>query len=665
MSSRPTSPLPPAAFRHGTGSLMPLDWSLIAVRIMILAIASFPLLCWGYVIVSLGIPRPWLARVLPTWLLHSSGLKMLHRLICLPWASIEAAFSLWYAYQKRRIQRPGPRPLYSRRFLHRVFARALKSGMAVADDDGAESQEVDRHLAVHQQNGDSAVRRRKTSAREVTSRSVDEGEDPEPWFQAHYLDRDDPRAVKFQREQAKWFHLPPTANSATQITRRDGSRWLSWSLFSCDLEELEAEHRELTSSKGSASAVNGIAQGLSTRYHTIDDVDSADDKEDPDLKKVLASPRDWTDIRQGTRLEFVRKARRLIESRQGFAYPLIPGGHPAHEGEIDGEGSMDGSVTTHSMRLTIDPVHVSYRPFLKYCVTQSLSRLTIYSATHSGGFKLCQEGRLSYLVKVPPGWTAAKAADPANKGLYRPTIFLHGLGIGLAQYHHLVHHLASSELAKTHPLMIPLQPHTSQALFSPHFLKPLTHHEMIRCLRKVFRSLQWEGIQILSHSMGTIVHSWLLKSLGSRVERSCFVDPVCVRLWIPDVAGNFVYRKPWDGVSLLMRYFVGTELGTANTLCRYFDWASAILWPEDEIPNIMDRHRTTFFLAGKDAILSCEETRIYLLEHGLKEVEMDEAAREKRRGGLIVDWEAAHGELLMRDGDGIKAVMNWLSELDN
>lgn len=126
-----------------------------------------------------------------------------------------------------------------------------------------------------------------------------------------------------------------------------------------------------------------------------------------------------------------------------------------------------------------------------------------------------------------------------------------------------------------------------------------------------------------------------------------------------------MYAPPPTSVALLMRYFVGLELGTANTLCRYFDWASAIVWPEDEIPHLTDRHRTTIFLAGEDAILSCEATRRYLLEHGMKEVELDgHARRGVKRGGLVVDWKAAHGELLMKDGPGMEVIMGWLAEED-
>ena len=62
-----------------------------------------------------------------------------------------------------------------------------------------------------------------------------------------------------------------------------------------------------------------------------------------------------------------------------------------------------------------------------------------------------------------------------------------------------------------------------------------------------------------------------------------------------------------QGLQLIMRYFVGTELGVANLLQRHFDWSSNSLWYE-EIPGARDPVRTMFFLGGKDAIV-CAEVR--------------------------------------------------------
>lgn len=57
-----------------------------------------------------------------------------------------------------------------------------------------------------------------------------------------------------------------------------------------------------------------------------------------------------------------------------------------------------------------------------------------------------------------------------------------------------------------------------------------------------------------------------------------------------------------------MRYFVGTELGIANTIRRHFDWSSNSLWFE-EIPNARDPKKTFVVLGGKDVILNAEVSR--------------------------------------------------------
>ena len=57
-----------------------------------------------------------------------------------------------------------------------------------------------------------------------------------------------------------------------------------------------------------------------------------------------------------------------------------------------------------------------------------------------------------------------------------------------------------------------------------------------------------------------------------------------------------------QGLDLIIKYFVGTELGVANFLQRHFDWSANCLWYE-QIPNARDPKRTMFFLGGKDSII--------------------------------------------------------------
>ena len=54
---------------------------------------------------------------------------------------------------------------------------------------------------------------------------------------------------------------------------------------------------------------------------------------------------------------------------------------------------------------------------------------------------------------------------------------------------------------------------------------------------------------------------------------------------------------------MIIKFFVGTELGVANFLQRHFDWYANSLWYE-EIPNARDPSKTRFFLGGKDAIVN-------------------------------------------------------------
>lgn len=62
-------------------------------------------------------------------------------------------------------------------------------------------------------------------------------------------------------------------------------------------------------------------------------------------------------------------------------------------------------------------------------------------------------------------------------------------------------------------------------------------------------------------------------------------------------------------MELVMKYFVGAELGVANFLQRNFDWIANALWYE-EIPNARDPTKTMFFLGGNDAIVDAS-VRVY------------------------------------------------------
>ncbi|KAF9534250.1 hypothetical protein CPB83DRAFT_902204 [Crepidotus variabilis] len=401
------------------------------------------------------------------------------------------------------------------------------------------------------------------------------------------LERDDPRAVDFRNSIRTWFCKVPWSS----IKLVEAQKWLYWAMYNAELPPLE----DLPETNRSA------------------------------LNDALA----------------------LFQRRVGC--------------KIE-EGSNPHAMP---MRLTIDNTLILWRPLSFYLLV----------GTINWGLRLLYKSRwnanhgyfngLEYILRVPPNW------DPQTSP--RPVVFLHGLGLGLLQYHHLISHLI--EEFPNRPLLVPLQPQISQDFFHPDFLNPPGRAEMAARIAGLIQHLGWaelvgekecntdseedeslstltdnpqRGVTLLSHSNGSYVHAWMLKGYPEIIGRSCFVDPVTFCSWEGDVCYNFFYRPCMNGIELIMRYFVGTELGVSNLLQRHFCWTSNSLWFE-EIPNATDPSKTMFLLGGNDAIVNSERVKRYLSSHGV-------------RKGLWFDPEGIHGQALVRGGPGMNIVLKWLSE---
>ncbi|KIJ56873.1 hypothetical protein M422DRAFT_23007 [Sphaerobolus stellatus SS14] len=319
------------------------------------------------------------------------------------------------------------------------------------------------------------------------------------------------------------------------------------------------------------------------------------------------------------RAQIIEESLTLIEKRAGSTIP---------------EGS---NPQCPAILLTLDPVTVYARPLAFYLLIW-LGNYRIRSSFRSSyGLNFGKCGELEYLIRLPKGSSGK-----------RPLVFLHGLGLGLLQYHELIRLLVKE--FPTHPLLILIQPHISQDFFHPRFLNPISRHETVDSLLRVIKENGWDedGVDVLSHSNGTFVHSWVLKAFPELVRRSCFVDPVTFCSWEGDVCYNFVYQSCVTGVELTMRYFVGTEIGVANIIQRHFDWSANSLFFE-EIPGGHDYRKVAFFLAGRDAIVDAKRVHRYLQSHGV-------------RKGLHFYPNARHGESLIAGGEGMSKVINWLRE---
>lgn len=679
--------------------LIPGDASIVVTRLLILVVWGVTPFCW-LALVSRAL-RFYLNRY-TTYSLDAALWRaivahaparitaVLQKLLSPKWrwastpfyvyCAAEAAFSIYHWHLSRVIQRPGPRPLYGRRFLRGVFAQALQAGLKHPADEkqtyaSAVSSSVARATNGH------ALTERNSNGNPESAAGLHEPSAPSsvrqrlgrlraasfvPQFVSAPVAADDPRAIKFQQDQARWFFGAPFEH----ITRREVMHWLAWSLFASDLESLEAErdaHRGLAPSAALAADEKVVESatpstfsspmpssgatfgGIPPAWATGSAAGSVVEQED--VRGVRAKEGEW-DPTTGDRLQFLEYCLELLETRQGRSFPEHAPGEGSHDGKHarnDSEGEVhrtllqpakpSGKPKTRMMRLTIDPVRTRTRPLACYLVTNTLSYLTIQRAAR-GGFEMCKQGRLPYLYRA--ALSSRAGADST------PLIVLHGLGIGLAQYASLVSFFLRSDTFAHRPIVILLQPNISQSILSREFLRPFGHHETTSAFRQILAARGWGEIDVLSHSYGSLVHSWLIKSLGTQVRRSCFVDPVCFQLWVPYVCANFVYKRASTPIEMLMRYFVARELGTANTLCRYFDWSSNILWP-NEIERLADAKYTRFYLAEEDAILNAKDTYEYLVESGCP------------RENIHYGERRAHGEMLMHGGDDFANIVHWLS----
>jgi hypothetical protein len=170
---------------------------------------------------------------------------------------------------------------------------------------------------------------------------------------------------------------------------------------------------------------------------------------------------------------FLDRSLELLEARTGTTLP---------------EGF---NRTISTMRLTMDPVNAMGRPLLLYAISSGVNwwlREVVYPFQ---GMRLCREGPVEYLIRIPKGWTPDKGRTHPNA---MPIVYLHGLGFGLMQNHLLINHLIQS--LPTHPVLVPLAHHTAHAFFHERHLRPWTRTELVEAMKEICRKWGfWEEPQ--------------------------------------------------------------------------------------------------------------------------------------------------------------------------
>lgn len=215
-----------------------------------------------------------------------------------------------------------------------------------------------------------------------------------------------------------------------------------------------------------------------------------------------------------------------------------------------------------------------------------------------------------------------------------PILFVHGIGIGLYPYTSFLRELkrelgtGATDDTETGIIALEIMPISSR-ITNPTLEKEV----MIGEIMEIMQYHGWNKFVLVSHSYGSIIAAHLLKSdlFAPLIGPTVFIDPVSFLLHLPDVAYNFIARRPARANEHQLWYFGSKDIGVAHTLARRFSWIDNIIWKEDlgvKAENNQEGRNVTVVLSAKDLIVDTKTVGQYLM--GSSEIRKvgKEAARE-------------------------------------
>lgn len=234
--------------------------------------------------------------------------------------------------------------------------------------------------------------------------------------------------------------------------------------------------------------------------------------------------------------------------------------------------------------------------------------------------------------KTSPSKTITYWHRPHTSKTRLPILFIHGIGVGLYPYIPFLRELNQSSDPDGQIGIIAIEILPISSRITTPVLRP---EEMTSTISTILARHGWDRVVLASHSYGSVVSAHLLRDpvMSPRIGPALLVDPVCFLLHLPDVAYNFVYRKPQRANEYQLQYFGALDGSTAHTLGRCFFWSENILWKED----LGDR-RVTVGLGGEDSIIDAKRVGKYLATGSEAGKEDCWRCREWEGKGLEVLW---------------------------
>lgn len=331
-----------------------------------------------------------------------------------------------------------------------------------------------------------------------------------------------------------------------------------------------------------------------------------------------------------------------------------------------------GRGDVKSLRLTLDSIEMLHRSLVWYFCVGFVDFLTYVNLSFQG-FRHHRAPLTTLAALFPPRPIALTTPyvspvktsywhRPHKSKTHLPILFLHGIGIGLYPYTNFLCEINEGLPRDEEIGVIALEILPISFRLSP---APLSSSELCKEISTILEHHGYSQVVLAAHSYGSVIATHLLSSPHSKdkIADLLLIDPVSILLHLPDVAYNFVRRKPHTAAEWQLWYFASMDMGVARALGRHFFWSENVVWKEDLG---LDHRRVTVSLAGRDLIVDTEAVGRYLAtgesksgeETDVEDDHSDQNADDARRQLAAEGWKHRHWH-----GKGLE--MLWFEHLDH
>ena len=214
-----------------------------------------------------------------------------------------------------------------------------------------------------------------------------------------------------------------------------------------------------------------------------------------------------------------------------------------------------------------------------------------------------------------------------------PILFIHGIGIGLYPYVNFLaelNHANEEDEIDGEVGIIALE---IMCISFRITTAPMGKEEMCGDIQKILEKHGWDKCVLITHSYGSVISTHLLRTpaTASMIGPVLLIDPVSFLLHLPDVAYNFIVRKPRRANEHQLYYFASMDMGVSHTLARHFFWSENILWKQD-----LQGRLATVVLGGQDLITNTQAVGRYLTQDGAPDPR-DDSWKERAWEGRDLD----------------------------